>query len=164
MFFTDIRHRDSMAFDTGIHFITMLTGLIRVAAFLADGTGFGRENQLVLVLTKNISLDRLDDFDVFATGRQHFIHIENITDLRDGAENKGLIIAQAPLFTFFQGPDCRGTGPGVAVLGAFQLADGSYRLIKIDFGRIKKGILKNGILGYFLFNICSCHYLPLNFL
>lgn len=51
----DVFHRypspDSMAFDTGIHFITMLTGLIRVAAFLADVQT--AENQLVVLDQKH---------------------------------------------------------------------------------------------------------------
>lgn len=133
MLFTDICHRDGMAFDTGIHFFPMLAGLIRVGAVLTDSAGFSSEDQLIIIFAKNIGLDLLHDFDMFASGCQHFVHIENVTDLGDGAENKGMIITQATLFAFFQGTNRWRTGPGVPVLGTFQLTDAAHRIIKINF-------------------------------
>ena len=132
MLLTDIGHANGVTFHAGIHFIGMLTGLIRISTVIANSTGFGGENQLILIVAENIVLNLLDDLGMFTPCRQHFVHIKNVTDFRYGAKNKGMLVACAPLLTVFDGSNCWGTGPGFPILGAFLFADGMDCLIKIN--------------------------------
>jgi Co/Zn/Cd efflux system component len=126
-------------------------------AALADGAGFCGENVGFDTLLLHESTHLIGNFFVLRPGGQSLLNVRNILHLGNGGDHQAIVKAAALAGTMLHRAYAGRAGPGLAVHGAFMLADPADPLVKLQLPGIDPGIAIQGQLGKLLFKKFFIH-------